>query len=101
MKAKTSYLSDEFKHQISEVSGQNKAREKSLGDTQESAVDKLNRERGDGIQIRSLEGEGPTPYWAYYEKVYGRVFALSKYHFLFNNKYLIISPILLLRAKKE
>ena len=28
VKAKTSYLSDEFKHQISEVSGQNKARKK-------------------------------------------------------------------------
>ena len=58
VKAKTSYLSDEFKHQISEVSGQNKAWEKSLGDTQESAVDKLNRERGDGggDQIRSLKG---------------------------------------------
>jgi hypothetical protein len=58
IEAKTSYLSDEFKETINEVSGQNKAREKPLGDTQKNAVDKLNSERGsDGAnQISSFEG---------------------------------------------
>lgn len=58
IEAKTTHLSDEFKHQISEVSGQNKAREKPVGDTQKTALDKLNRERGSaGMgQVSSLEG---------------------------------------------
>jgi hypothetical protein len=57
IEAKTTYLSDEFKHHISEVSGQNKARETPLGDTQKNAVDKLNRVRPvGGSQVKSLEG---------------------------------------------
>ena len=58
IEAKTTHLSDEFKQQISEVSGQNKAREKPLGDTQANAVEKLNRKRGNGTTdaISSLEG---------------------------------------------
>ena len=57
IEAKTTHLSDEFKHQISEVSGQNKARETPVGDTQKNAVDKLNRVRPEaGGQVQSLEG---------------------------------------------
>ena len=56
VKAKTSYLSDEFKETINEVSGQNKANATPLG-KQEGAVDKLSRVRPvGGGQVQSLEG---------------------------------------------
>ena len=54
---KTTHLSDEFKEQINEVSGQNKANATPVG-KQAGAVDKMNRKRGSGTndQISSLEG---------------------------------------------
>jgi hypothetical protein len=56
VKAKTSYLSEEFKETINEVSGQNKANATPLG-KQEDATAKLNRERPvGGGQVQSLEG---------------------------------------------
>ena len=47
VKAKTSYLSDEFKETINEVSGQNAAREVPFEGTQKVAVRKLHLEQGD------------------------------------------------------
>jgi len=56
IKAKTTYLSEEFKETINEVSGQNKANATPLG-KQQGAVDKLNRVRPEaGSQVKSLEG---------------------------------------------
>lgn len=56
VKAKTSYLSDEFKETINEVSGQNAANATPLG-KQEDATAKLNRVRPEGGgQVQSLEG---------------------------------------------
>ena len=56
IKAKTTYLSDEFKETINEVSGQNKANATPLG-KQEDATAKLNRVRpvGGGAES-SFEG---------------------------------------------
>jgi hypothetical protein len=56
VKAKTSHLSDEFKEQLREVSGQNKANATPLG-KQEDATAKLGRVRPvGGGQVQSLEG---------------------------------------------
>ena len=47
IKAKTTYLSEEFKETINEVSGQNAAREVPFEGKQKIAVGKLHLERGD------------------------------------------------------
>ena len=56
IKANTTYLSDEVKAHINEVSGQNKANATPLG-KQEGAVDKLGRVRPTGgSHVKSVEG---------------------------------------------
>ena len=53
---KTTYLTDEFKEHINEVSGQNSANAIPIGQ-QEDATAKLNRVRPEaGSQVKSLEG---------------------------------------------
>ena len=56
LKATTTYLSDEFKEHINEVSGQNAANATPIGQ-QGDATAKLNRVRPEaGSQVKSLEG---------------------------------------------
>ena len=53
---KTTYLTDEFKEHINEVSGQNSANAIPIGQ-QEDATAKLNQVRPEaGSQVKSLEG---------------------------------------------